>query len=658
MTNDNASVIDNAKREKQLLLVGTPNVGKSVIFGILTGRYAMVSNYPGTTVEVTRGKTTIKGTPYAVIDTPGVNNLTPMSEDERVTRDILLEPHDQTVIQVCDAKNLKQALFITLQLAELGKEMILALNMWDEALEKRVSVDVPKLAKTLGIEVIPTIATHRVGTSELISSAPMARTPTPVVDYGKTIEAAIAKIDALLPHDLPVKRPMALMLLSGDQTVFEWLSAKRIALNVDELENVVHETQKQYAQPLGYMINQYRQRTAEQLTANVMVSEEKKPHGFTERFGRWAMHPLYGVPLLVVVLAAMWYVVGVFGAGTVVDFVENTLFGRYFVPNIQISVEAVAGNGFIYRLLVGEYGIVSMALTYSIAIVLPIVTFFFIFFGILEDSGYMPRLAILSDRLFKFMGLNGRAVLPMILGLGCGTMATMTTRILATKRERVLVTLLLALGVPCSAQLGAILGIIGTPFSAGGMIWFGTILFVVILTGFLASKIVPGTRADFLIEIPPIRLPRMYNIFFKTINRLKWYLKEAVPLFIVGTLLLFALHELNLLITIQNAASPVIEGILGLPRQATECFIIGFLRRDYGAAGLLIMAENGVLNKNQVIVSLVVITLFVPCIAQFLVMIKERGMKTALGITIFVVTTAFAVGGLLRVIMDSMGVVL
>jgi ferrous iron transport protein B len=289
-----------------------------------------------------------------------------------------------------------------------------------------------------------------------------------------------------------------------------------------------------------------------------------------------------------------------------------------------------------------------MALTYSIAIVLPIVGTFFIAFGILEDSGYLPRLAIMVNRVFRVMGLSGKAVLPMVLGLGCDTMATLTARILETKKERIIVTLLLALGVPCSAQLGVILGMLAGVSARATAIWVGVVIGTIFLIGILAREIVPGESSDFILELPPIRLPQLSNVVLKTIARIEWYLREAVPLFILGTLVLFFFDKLGLLLWLEEIASPIVVGFLGLPVRATEAFLVGFLRRDYGAAGLFMLARAGELTPLQVVVSLVTITLFVPCIANFFIIIKERGWKTAIAIVSFIFPFAFLVGGLLN----------
>jgi len=277
-----------------------------------------------------------------------------------------------------------------------------------------------------------------------------------------------------------------------------------------------------------------------------------------------------------------------------------------------------------------------------VALVLPIVGTFFLAFGVLEDSGYLPRLAVMVNRLFKKMGLNGKAVLPMVLGLGCDTMATLTTRILETPKERLIVILLLALGVPCSAQLTVVMAMLaGLSFWAVA-IWIAVVAGVILLVGRLAARMLPGRGSDFILELPPLRVPRPGNIVRKTLARIEWYLKEAVPLFVLGTLLLFAADKLRLLGVLERLAEPVVTGILGLPRETAAAFVVGFLRRDFGAAGLFELARHGRLHPIQIVVSMVTITLFIPCIANFFMIVRERGWKTALAIAAFI--TPFAIG--------------
>jgi ferrous iron transport protein B len=297
-----------------------------------------------------------------------------------------------------------------------------------------------------------------------------------------------------------------------------------------------------------------------------------------------------------------------------------------------------------------------MGLTYALAIVMPIVATFFLAFGFLEDSGYLPRLAIMANRIFRVVGLNGKAVLPMVLGLGCGTMATLTARMLETKKERILVTLLLALGIPCSAQIGVMVGMFAGISFIAVLIWMGVMAGSMILVGLLANRVLPGEKADFILEIPPLRVPTLKNLLVKTLARMEWFLWEAVPLFLFGTAFLFALDQLGFLVVLQKWAEPIVTGFLGLPVKATEAFLLGFLRRDYGAAGLFVLAQEGKLDGTQIVVSLATLTLFIPCLANFFMIIKERGWWQALAMAGFIFPFAILVGGGLNYLLRAWGV--
>jgi ferrous iron transport protein B len=254
------------------------------------------------------------------------------------------------------------------------------------------------------------------------------------------------------------------------------------------------------------------------------------------------------------------------------------------------------------------------------------------------------------NRLFRLMGLNGKAVLPMILGLGCDTMATMTTRILETKKERVVTTMLLALAVPCSAQLGVLLAMMASLSPMAAFAWIGMMIGIVLLVGSLTARAFPGEAGDFILEIPPMRRPQFANVWRKTIGRLDWYLREVIPLFVVGTAALFLLDKVRALPAIARAGEPLVTGWLGLPKEMSNAFLIGFLRRDFGAVYILDAATgpHPLLSHLQIFVSMVTITLFMPCIANFLMIGKEHGMKTAWAMAAFIFPFAFFVGGLVH----------
>jgi ferrous iron transport protein B len=652
----NAAHKQNEPHYGRITLVGNPNVGKSAIFGLLTGKYVTVSNYPGTTVEVSQGNLSLDSRRYLLIDTPGVNSLIPMSEDEKVTRNILLKERPSVIVQVADSKNLKRTLLLTLQISEMDLPMILDLNMEDEARDRGIVIDIVKLREILGIEIIATIAPQRKGIKELKSSILKPSVPLVKSQYQPFIEEGIERISDLLPESPISKRALSLMILSGDESLGEWLTGNLSCERVQEVEKIRDECQSKTFEPISTLINKKRIELAGKIAKEVMhliPADGGKVFSFLEKI---SMHPVWGVPLLLVVLFGLYEFVGVFGGGTLVNFFEKVIFGRYLNPVAVKLVITVIPFPLLQEMLVGGYGLVTMALTYAIAIILPITVTFFIAFAILEDIGYLPRLAVMSNRAFKLMGLNGKAVLPMVLGLGCGTMAIMTTRVLETKRDRLIITFLLALAIPCSAQLGVILGMLGALSLKATLIWLGTIVMTMLISGYLASKVIPGTKTDFFLEIPPIRKPDPKNVLIKTVGRVEWYLREAVPLFILGTFILFLLHKLGFLPLLERAASPLVVNMLGLPGKTTEYFILGFLRRDYGAVGFYSMAEKGLLTPVQSVVSLVTITLFIPCLANFFMIIKERGLKTALAIVAIVFPLAFLGGGVLNWILTALRV--
>ncbi len=641
-------------QETSVVLVGNANVGKSVIFSYLTGKYVTVSNYPGTTVEITRGKARDLGPGVEVIDTPGVQSLSPESEDERVTRDVLLANPCATVLLVADSKNARRTLTLLVSVLELGRPVVIALNMSDEARLRGVTFDADAFSGITGIEAFPTVAVEGRGLDKVKRSLLRARRcPSPVL-YPQAVEYAIEALSASLPQTNISSRAVILDLLTGESDLAALLPESVPAEFWTMVAHYQEEIRRACGRSSAAVISGARRAWVEQMAARISHTNERGAESWADRFGRWSMHPLWGLPILVAVLLAVFWFVGVFGAGTAVNFLEKTIFGAYLNPWATSLVNLVPWS--LFRdLMVGPYGVITMALTYAFAIVLPVVGTFFLAFGALEDSGYLPRLAVMVDRLFRAMGLNGRAVLPMVLGLGCDTMATLTTRVLDTKKERVIVTLLLALGVPCSAQMGVILGMLsGLAFSAT-IIWVGVVLGVLFAVGLLSSKLLKGERSDFILEISPLRWPKVGNIASKTLARMEWYLKEAAPLFVYGTILLFIMDRASLLPWIEKASAPVIKGLLGLPREATQAFIVGFLRRDYGAAGLFVLARDGGLDAIQIVTSLITITLFMPCIANFFVVIKEHGLKAAILMGLFIIPFALFMGGAVNYVLRGVG---
>lgn len=626
-----------------IVLVGHPNVGKSVLFKELTGRYVTVSNFPGTTVEVSRG--TARSGETAVIDTPGIVSIPAHGEDEEVTTEVLLGEPVRTLVQVGDGKNLRRTLLLTAQLAEMGMPLVLALNMMDEANSSGVSIDCELLAERLGVEVRSTVATRGEGVAALLAatgSAPIAQLR---LRYPEPIEAALRDSSALLPESNLDPRALGLLWLSEDRTVEHWVSEHLPAGDLQRLREIRAPVLE--GPGVSAVIQGVRLAWAERLAAEAL-SERAARRGWVDTLTRLTTHRFWGWPILAAVMFGMYEFVGVLGAGTLVGIVEEDVFGSVVNPWVTHMVERLVPIALLSEFLVGEYGLWTMGMTYALALILPIVTTFFIAFSVLEDSGYLSRLTVVSNRLFNTLGLNGKAVLPMVLGLGCVTMATLTTRILDSRRDRLLAIMLLALAVPCSAQLGVILGMLGALSFSATLIWGAVLLAVLIVVGGVAARLVPGERSTLLLEMPPLRVPSASNVAVKTLARLEWYLKEVVPLFLIGTALLFVLAKTGALPLVIHAAEPLVTGWLGLPRAASAAFLLGFLRRDFGATGLFVMQQHNQLTPEQVVVAMVTITLFIPCVASVLIIARERGVRTATAMTAMIFPFAFLVGGLLH----------
>lgn len=642
---------------KMIVMVGNPNVGKSALFNRLTGSYVMVSNYPGTTVEVSRGKCRIGTEEFNVEDTPGMYSLLPITEEERVSRDILRDGGANVVLHVVDAKNLKRMLSLTLQLVQADLPVVLVLNMIDEAERLGIRIDTALLEQKLGIPVVAISALSGKGVDTLKEKIASYRHPqeTPEIFYGETIEGALNALAPIMPVDRGLsQRALALLLIQGDVAIAEEERALE-GRSADFFDATLAELEEKLEDPASYAVPMILHQSAVNICTETFAPPASKSKSFANRLSNWTMRPLTGVPILLLVLYfGLYKFVGEFGAGTIVDFLEADIFEVYLNPWINGLLTAYVPWQPLRELIGMDYGIVTLGIRYAIAIILPIVGTFFIAFSIIEDTGYLPRLALLVDRIFKKIGLNGRAVIPMVLGFGCDTMATMVTRTLETVRERIIATVLLALAIPCSAQLGVILGLLsGVPGAL--MVWTLAMTVIFLVVGFLAARVVPGELPMFYMEIPPLRLPQLGNVLVKTLTRMQWYFLEIFPLFIIASVILWAGKLTGALEAMVSLMRPVMD-LLGLPSEAAAAFIFGFFRRDFGAAGLYDLQTAGLLSPVQLTVAAVTLTLFVPCVAQFLMMKKERGWKVSLGIFAFVSLLAFSSGWALNLLLLTTGV--
>ncbi len=569
-----------AAGRRRVVLAGNPNVGKSAVFFALTGVYTNVSNFPGTTVDIAGGRLGAD----AVVDTPGAYGLSPFSEDERVARDVILTA--DLVINVVDVANLSRDLFLTLQLIDLGLPVVIALNMMDQAEGLGLQVHPEVLGRELGVPVVPMTVVLGRGVAEL--------------------KAAVA--------------------LAGAACGCCEAAARAGRLAAEEADQEAVYTER-------------RQRT-EALAARVAPAPGRGG-GLAAFLGRATVHPVAGPLLLLGALAVLYQVIGVWVAGDLVGVTEGRLMQEYFAPWVQGLARRYLPWDWLQELVAGEFGFFTQTITYLVGLLLPLVVAFYLTVAVLEDSGYLPRIAVLVDGLLTRVGLNGRAVIPVILGFGCVTMATASTRVLGTRRERQIATFLLALAIPCSAQLAVITTMVA-PLGPGWLAAFTLIILMLFgLVGAALNRVLPGRSSDLLIDLPPLRLPRPGNVLRKTAQRSWAFLAEAGPIFAIGTLVVAALQLSGLLTVLQGLLRPLTVGWLGLPPEAATAFVMGFIRRDFGAAGLFGLD----LTAAQTLTALVVITLFVPCIAALMMITKERGRREGGMIWLAATSLAFVVGG-------------
>lgn len=476
-----------------------------------------------------------------------------------------------------------------------------------------------------------------------------------IKDTGDILEISLEKLEGLLKGDYGISmRSIGLLLLQEDEEIISLVKAND-SESFAQIMEIVNHTKAHYHEPLSYIISQRRQEEASSIVSRAIEHSPKTGLPFKEKLSRVMINPVTGIPILLLILYyGIYKFVGEFGAGTVVDFIETDIFEKIINPWITGMFNAVIPWHILRDLFVGEYGMITLGVRYAVALILPIVTTFFIAFAIIEDTGYLPRLALLIDRLFKKIGLTGRAVIPMVLGLGCDTMATMVTRTLPTKRERVITTILLALAVPCSAQLGVILSLLEGNHR-GLWVWSGVVALVFLLIGFLSSLVLPGDAPSFYMEIPPLRLPKLSNVLIKTYSRVKWYFTEIFPMFILASVMIWIGQITGLFSLFTKILEYPIRWI-GLPDKAAVAFLFGFFRRDYGAGGLYDIKKAGLFTGNQLVVACITLTLFLPCIAQFLMNVKERGWKTGLGISVFILFFSFSVGFIVNLILNALGI--
>jgi len=569
---------------KKILLMGNPNVGKSAVFSRLTGARVICSNYPGTTVEFTQGITDVGGEKAILIDVPGAYDLEASSQAEEIAVDML--KHGDVVINVVDASNLERNLALTLRLLEQGTPMLVALNMWDDAAHKGISIDVPKLESALGVPVVPTVAVSGEGIKELASRVPASRAP----------EAA--------------KR----------SETERWTETGRI---VGEVQSLTH-----------------RHRT------------------FLEVLGDASVKPLTGIPIAMLLLVVAFAVVRFIGEG-VIGIVIGPLFEGLWKP-LMLHLSAVLQPGsFLHAIVIGKlvdgdidfvqsFGLLTTGLFVPLGMVLPYVLSFYVVLGFLEDFGYLPRLAVLLDTMMHRMGLHGWAIIPSLLGLGCNVPGIMATRILETRRERFIAATIISIGVPCAALQAMIWGLLGRHGASYVMVVYITLFLVWAGLGRLLNSVLKGRSPELIMEIPPYRLPSLRALAQKVWMRMAAFLKEAVPIVLLGVLVVNVLYFLRVFNAVADWTAPVMIRVLGLPKEAVVAMAVGFLRKDV-AVGML-GAMN--LTAGQLTVAVTVLAMFFPCIATFVVLWKELGWADLGKSVLLMLASSLVVGAILNVFLS------
>ena len=588
--------------------MGNPNVGKSVLFHRLTGVHVIVSNYPGTTVGYTLGKLRVPadlddlelspfspGETVEVVDAPGTYTLDPTSRAEEVAVDIL--DSASLVINVLDSTNLERNLYLTLQLLERGVPMLVALNLWDETKHRGISIDADKLEALLGVPVVPTIAVTGEGIRELLSRIPSAQAGEEKV---REPTGRWAEIGAIVGD--------AQTLTHHHHTLLERLED----LSVKPVSGLM-------------------------LAAAVIYVYFRLVRWIGEGLIGWVMEPfferVYG-PLLMRVAPL---------------FVRGSLPYRVVIGDPDLVSRLESGNADFVQFFVESFGMLSTGIFVPVAMVLPYVFAFYLFLSFLEDFGYLPRLAVLVDVLLHRLGLHGYAIIPNMLGLGCNVPAVMATRALESRRERFIACTLISIGVPCAALQAMIFGLVGSRGGQYVALVYATLFVTWLLLGLVMNKVVKGFSPELILEIPSYRVPALLPLAKKVWARVKGFLREALPVILAGVFVVNILYALGLFTMLADFTAPVVERMLGLPKEAVAPLMIGFLRKDMAMGMLETLGTQ--LSAGQLVVASTVLAMFFPCIATFTVLLRELGVRDMLKASLIMVAVSLLAGTILNLLL-------
>jgi len=589
-----------------------------------------------------------------VYDPPGSTALSAASEDEMVARDLVLSGLLDAIVVVADAKNLRRSLALTLQVAEFGLPMVLDLNMLDEAEAMGLEIDESGLARQLGVPIGHTVAVENRGIRQLANLLPRARQLQRPVHFPGALEPGLERLVSMVDNPAVAPRGLALLLLSGDARAADWIARHLGADTLRRARAVVDEVAASFTTPLDVLIADAYHSEAERIADRVTLQSPRSPD-LLVRFGTLAQRPLSGTLIALGVLVAAYYWVGAFGATYVVDNLSARLFEGLLLPLCQQLVALIPSAFVRDAIMDPDFGLLPTGLFLAIGLVLPVLFCFYLLQALLEDSGYLPRLAVLLDRVFRKLGLNGQSLIPLVLGFSCAAMAVITTRMLPSRRERIIVTLLVV-GVPCAPLLAVMVVILSKlPWTAAALV-FGLILLRIVVAGLVSSRLLSGHHPDLILEIPPMRIPRPRILLAKTWRRTWQFMREAVPVFLAASFVVFLFDRAGGLEVAERLGRPVVNDLLGLPDQAVQVFIKTAIRRENGATELSRLRAE--FTNVQLVVTMLVMTFLVPCINTTIVVLKERGLKTATAILTTVVVSAFAIGALLNLLLRVSGITL
>jgi len=629
-------------------VIGNLNVGKTTLLSRMCDRDIHRFNIPDSTIKINACR--IKNTDKHAFDTPGICSIFSANEDERATRTILIPDKDlyniEGIILVADAKNMKRSLAITLQYAEFGLPMILDINMIDEAHSRGIDIDTARLSQQLGIDVVTTVSREGIGVSKLVSGLSNVKTPGKLVEYPAWIEEYLSIVEENINStDVPA-RAIGLLLLAEDKDIEVYIENAFGPGMLTLLKELAGKYIKEATMPCNLLLANIYNIKAKQIIDEVQTIEPPSKNTFLIRFGDWCTQVSTGIPIAVLILWLMYIFIGSFGATYLVDMINGTVFEGFLIPFTERLVAPIPSE-FIREMFVDpDFGILPTGIFLALGLVLPVLFCFYTAFGILEESGYLPRLSVLLDKAFQKIGLNGKGVIPLVMGFSCVTMAILTTRLLDTEKEKNIVSFLLFLTMPCAPLIAVMFIVLDDMPASASIAVFSIIFSQIFIAGFLANKILPGARTPLFMEIPPMRLPKLSHIIKRAGFKTYFFMKEALPVFIFASLVVFLYQRMGGLAALEQMAGPFLSNIMGLPEKSIQVFIKTMIRRESGATELQHLST--MYTNLQLVVNLLVMTFITPCINSVIVLFKERGIRVGSIIICAVTIYAIAIGSIVN----------